>query len=350
MGKKYSHQNLNVAREQIILLHQKNLSQKEIKSKLSHLKINKMLVSRTIKRYKETGSGIPAKSKGLPRSKRTPEAIKVVRERIRRNPARSARQMARSLNMHHKTMQQIIKEDLGLHPFKKNLVAGLTDKNKAERVRKCKLMKARHGGPDIIFSDEKLFTLEIPLNKQNDRIYGARLADIPRHFRSVPRYQNASAVMVFGAISKKGKLPLKFIERGTKINKEYYKTEVLENLVLPEAKAMYGDDEFTFQQDSAPAHKAKVVQEFCRREFPDFISTQEWPASSPDLNPLDFFAWGYMLGQLRNYKITGLDHFKQVLTKIWDDMPMNMVRAACDNFFKRCKACIKVKGERFELK
>ena len=110
-----------------------------------------------------------------------------------------------------------------------------------------------------------------------------------------------------------------------------------------------GEKPYVFQQDSAPAHKAIVVQEYCKRKFPDFITTKEWPASSPDLNPLDFFAWGWMLGQLNNYKIHSLDQFKNVLMKIWDEMPENMVRAACDNFFKQCKACIKAKGERFEI-
>jgi hypothetical protein len=34
--------------------------------------------------------------------------------------------------------------------------------------------------------------------------------------------------MVWGAISKKERLPLVFIDRGVKVNGEYYKTEVLE--------------------------------------------------------------------------------------------------------------------------
>lgn len=111
---------------------------------------------------------------------------------------------------------------------------------------------------------------------------------------------------------------------------------------------MYGDENFIFQQDSAPAHKAKVVQAYCEANFPDFIDTSEWPASSPDLNPLNFFVWGFMLKELENYKIQNLDHFKKVLLKIWDDMPQHTVRAACENFFKRLKLCIKSKGNRFE--
>ena len=54
------------------------------------------------------------------------------------------------------------------------------------------MVKKRQGGPPIIFSDEKLLLLERPLNKQNDRVYGVSLQEIPRNVRATPRYQNAS--------------------------------------------------------------------------------------------------------------------------------------------------------------
>lgn len=341
--------NLNLIRSEIILLHKQNLKIGDIVKKLQHHNIKRLFVYRTIARYNRTGSEIPAKPVGRGRFKRTPETIKAVRERIRRNPVRSGRQLAKDMNMHHKTMQTILKKDKGLIAYKKRLVAGLTDKNKSERVKRCKAILKRHGGQDIIFSDEKLFCLERPLNRQNDRVYGISISNIPMAARSIPRYQNTSAVMVFGAFSQKGKLPLKFNEKGVKINKEYYLKEVLQGHVLPKAKALYGEDPYVFQQDSAPAHKAKLVQAWCKSNFPDFISTEEWPASLPDLNPLDFFGWGYLLKELQHKKIFSLEQFKQVLSQIWDEISQEMVRVSCESFFKRCRLCVKAKGERFEM-
>jgi hypothetical protein len=52
----------------------------------------------------------------------------------------------------------------------------------------------------------------------------------------------------------------------------------------------------------APSHTANIVQRWCEDNLTDFIPKDEWPPSSPDLNPLYFSIWGYMLGQLRNYK------------------------------------------------
>jgi hypothetical protein len=94
--------------------------------------------------------------------------------------------------------------------------------------------------------------------------------------------------MVWGAISRKGRLPLVFINRGVKINAEYYKKEVLQRILLPEPQKLYGDEYYCFQQDGAPSHTANIVQRWCEDNLTDFIPKDEWPPSSPDLNPLDF--------------------------------------------------------------
>ena len=45
--------------------------------------------------------------------------------------------------------------------------------------------------------------------------------------------------------------------------------------------------EWVFQQDSVPAHKATMTQEWLRRNILAFFSAKNWPSGSPDLNPLD---------------------------------------------------------------
>jgi len=50
-------------------------------------------------------------------------------------------------------------------------------------------------------------------------------------------------------------------------------------------------DFFTFQQDSASAHRARPTVELLQKEVPDFISPSLWPPNSPDLNPVDYKIW-----------------------------------------------------------
>ena len=69
---------------------------------------------------------------------------------------------------------------------------------------------------------------------------------------------------------------------------------------------LYNGDYWCFQQDSAPALKAVICQNYCRRHLPDFISTIEWPPSSPDLNPLDYSILGILEARVNSIRHTSL--------------------------------------------
>lgn len=95
--------------------------------------------------------------------------------------------------------------------------------------------------------------------------------------------------MVWSGIRASGKTPLIFVEKGVKINKDVYCQDILEAVELPWAQQHFGDEEWTFQLDSAPAHRTKKTQDWCKAHFPHFITPQEWPP--PDLNLLDYSIW-----------------------------------------------------------
>ncbi|CAK1600860.1 unnamed protein product [Parnassius mnemosyne] len=57
---------------------------------------------------------------------------------------------------------------------------------------------------------------------------------------------------------------------------------------------MFNNWHWVFQQDSAPAHRAKSTQDWLAAREIDFIRHEDWPSSSPDLNPLDYKIWQHL--------------------------------------------------------
>ena len=150
------------------------------------------------------------------------------------------------------------------------------------------------GLENVVFSDEKLFSIEEVSNRQNDRILSSSLFSIPDAHRLVKRVQKPSSLMVWAGVSAVGRTPLVFIPSGVKINALTYQQLVLEPVVKDLSQTMFKTQTFLFQQDGAPAHTAKTTQNWLSNEIPQFLSKEEWPPSSSDLNPLDFSMWSIL--------------------------------------------------------
>ena len=73
-----------------------------------------------------------------------------------------------------------------------------------------------------------------------------------------------------------------------------YQVDVLQGDVKPLNITLFSDQKWVFQQDSAPAHKTKTTQEWLRKHVSAFISAEDWPSGSPDLNPLDYKLWAVL--------------------------------------------------------
>ena len=128
-----------------------------------------------------------------------------------------------------------------------------------------------------------------------------------------------------------------FVDEGVKLNQENYSTSILESALLPWAQNHFKNRRRSFQQDSAPAHGVKKTQRWLAENVPAFISKEEWPPSSPDLNPLDFGIWSIL-------DHTSLDGLKKKLRKEWDKIPRRVICDSCRAFFKRLQQVVDADG------
>jgi hypothetical protein len=87
--------------------------------------------------------------------------------------------------------------------------------------------------------------------------------------------------------------PTHILETGLWVNTDIC-LEVMESTVLPWIKTVAGDRPWVWPQDPAPCHVSNRSIKWHKDNCYDLVSKDCWPPSSPDLNPLDYFVWGYL--------------------------------------------------------
>jgi len=107
-------------------------------------------------------------------------------------------------------------------------------------------------------------------------------------------------------------------------------------------------DVFVFQQNNAPAHRARDTVELLRCETPQFISPDMWPANCPDLNPVDYHVWSMLQEHVYPVRIRDTDELRKRLVATWAEFQQSVADDAVDQWRKRLEACIRAEGGHFE--
>ena len=144
--------------------------------------------------------------------------------------------------------------------------------------------------------------------------------------------------MVWGGISSGGKTDLVLIEGN--LNGQRYITEILQSQVVPYAGAI--GDEFILMDDSARPHRARVVDQFLEVQG---VTRMEWPANSPDLNPIEHL-WDQLKRAVRRRinQNTTLGALYQLLQEEWAALPPQSLSNLIDSMPDRCNQVLMNNG------
>ena len=90
-----------------------------------------------------------------------------------------------------------------------------------------------------------------------------------------------------------------------------------------------------------------MTPSWIQAHIPAFIGKDEWPARSPDLNPLDYSVWSILESKVcRTHD--SLDNLKLELLREWALISQEVVRASFEDFECRLKSVIKNKRGHIE--
>ena len=156
--------------------------------------------------------------------------------------------------------------------------------------------------------------------------------------------------MVSVGVSALGTTSTQFVEPGVKVNGRYYREVLLMQKLLPDIRQL--SEFYVFQQDSAPAHKARetVTVDLLIRETPEFIPPTLWPPNSPDLNPVNYKVLLVMQKKVYKGRIKDIDELRSRILTAWDELDQHVIDTAIRQWSTRLRACVQAKGGHFEHK
>ena len=125
------------------------------------------------------------------------------------------------------------------------------------------------------------------------------------------------------------------------INSEKYK-DILEDNIWPVIVRHFPDNNYLFQDDNAPVHRSRLLQQYKAENSFKSIS---WPAQSPDINIIEII-WLYIKRKLqfRHHVINSNDELFHEIKKIWMDIPASYVQSLFLSIPRRIMSVIRLKG------
>jgi hypothetical protein len=241
---------------------------------LKPLKISQNFVYWAIKCYKELWGVEDRAQSGCLKSARAEAAIKTIRER--KSALETEYHVLRAEHI-DPIKSCFIKDDLHMtaHLRSKGHVPTPALKEiRWTRAEQLLQWHAENGCKNILFTDEKFFTIEEQYNNQNNKIYAQMSLEVHSKGAGMPSPFLRHGLV--GGVTSGGDTSSFLQERG-ETGVRVYQEDVLQGIVKQLNMTLFSGQEWVFQQDSVPAQKPRRLRSGCRGRFQ--------PLSAPRIGP-----------------------------------------------------------------
>lgn len=266
-------------------------------------------------------------------------------------PERSIRSAVQDLGLTYYAIQATLKKHK-MHNYSFTTVQELQPGDEVRRMEFCERIVIKiQEDPlflrKIIWTDEAKFDREGIVNRHNLHHWSARNP----HLTRVVNFQNRFSFNVFCLLMDNR---YSFVFYDENLTAERY-IEILREIVVPfqEELPLNILRECWYQMDGAPAHSTRDVDRELTQNFEDrWIGRNgplRWPPRSPDLNPVDFFLWGYIKDQVYSTPVRTREELEARVRTAFRRLNPNHIHRACtDAALSRIHRCLQENGGHIE--
>lgn len=254
----------------------------------------------------------------------------------KKDPFLSSKDIVKELNLNisSSTVRKRLIEN-NLHGRVARKVPLLTKKHVKARM-KFAMDHTNWDGPDgikkwrnVLWSDET----KINLRGSDGKLFVRRPEnnEFKRKFTKTTVKYGGGGIMVWGCFSWDGVGPIFWIQNYP-MNQDGY-IDILNNVMLP-----YADWnmplKWVYQQDNDPKHTAKKVKNWFSTKK---VQVMEWPAQSPDLNPIENL-WKDVKTAVGHKRTNTKEELWREIQNAWKAIPVQKCRQLILSMPNRCKA------------
>lgn len=190
---------------------------------------------------------------------------------------------------------------------------------------------------NIVFSDEKKFNLDGP---DGCSYYWHDLRKEKKF--NFSRNFGGGTLMLWAGFSMYGKTPL--VKISTRMNSRNY-IEMLNDVLIPFSDD-FMDGDFMYQQDNASIHVSKESKAWFASVD---IELLDWPARSPDLNPMENL-WGILARKVYHggRKYSSIQELEVAVRHYWRQIDTSMLEKLVNSMPNRLFKLVKRNGKQID--
>ncbi|CAF1527135.1 unnamed protein product [Adineta ricciae] len=308
--------------------------------------VDKVLIPRPtivsiVQKYKKSKCVLNISGRG--RKRKTTVAVdRIIRRKIKVDRRKSATAVKIEIEkelgvvIHANTVRNRLHE-IGLYGRVARKKPYVNKVNRAKRIAYAKMMiqKSSDYWKHVLWSDESKFNL---FGSDGKVMVWRSRSEEYEPICTVPTVKhNGGNVMVWGCFSRSGVGNLFFIDN---IMDRFCYREILQKNLLQSAMKLGLTRSLVFQHDNDPKHTAKIVKDWLNGKK---IEVLKWPASSPDLNPIEH-VWDELERRMKKHHPSNKEELKKALLQEWNGIGDDVTEKLVDSVPNRLYECIRMQG------